>query len=61
MSRIPVVLADLNPNPTVEVIHPERAIVAEGPYYEEETNMLMWVDIIKCTLNFLDVGTLKNR
>ena len=51
----------LNPTPTVEVLYAAGAEVAEGPFYEEETNTLLWVDIHKQTINFLNLQTNQNR
>ena len=45
---------DLNPQPTVEVLYSTKAVIGEGPYYEEETGLLLWVDIMKQSINFLD-------
>ena len=53
--------AGLNPNPTVELLYDGKAELAEGPFFEPETNQLLWVDIYVQTINFLDVATTKNR
>jgi sugar lactone lactonase YvrE len=45
--------AGLNPEPTVEVLY-AGAELGEGPVYEEETGTLIWVDVDKKTINFLD-------
>jgi len=34
---------ELNPNPTVEVLYAANAVIGEGPFFEEETNQLLWV------------------
>lgn len=53
--------AGLNPEPTVEVLYPAKSTLGECPFYEEETNTLLWVDIEKHTINFLDLATNTNR
>ena len=53
--------AGLNPEAKVEVLYSPKAIVAEGPFYEEETDTLLWVDIYKKTINFFDLKTNQNR
>ena len=51
----------LNPTPTVEVLYSTQALVGEGPIYEEETGLLLWVDVNKNTINFLDTIEATNR
>ncbi len=51
----------LNPTPTVEVFYAAKANLGEGPFFEPETNQLLWVDIEESTINFLNVGTVQNR
>lgn len=55
------VFAGLNANPTVEVLYATSAEVGEGPFYEEESDTLLWVDIYKKTINFFDLKTNKNK
>lgn len=52
---------DLNPEPTVEVLYKAQAILGEGPFYEEKTGTLLWVDVENKKINFLDPITKKNR
>ena len=51
----------LNPEATVEVLYPAKAEVGEGPFYEEETDTLLWVDILSHTINFYSLKTNQNR
>lgn len=51
----------LNANPTVEVLFSAAADVAEGPFYEQETQTLLWVDILKKTINFYSLKNNQNR
>ena len=51
----------LNPKATVEVLYPAKAKVGEGPFYEEETDTLLWVDIYSHTINFFSLKTNQNR
>nr|CAR31337.1 luciferin-regenerating enzyme [Suberites domuncula] len=51
----------LNPSPTVELLYDGKAEIGEGPFFEPETNQLLWVDIYKCTINFLNLATIENR
>lgn len=51
----------LNPDPTVEVLYSAGAELGECPVYEEETGTLIWVDIDKKTINFLDPIAKTNR
>ena len=44
----------LNPSSTVEVLYSTKALIGEGPFYEEETGLLIWIDIMGKTINFLD-------
>ena len=53
--------AGLNPSAKVEVLYPAKAILGEGPFYEDETDTLLWVDIDKKTINFFDLKTSQNR
>ena len=53
--------SDLNTNPTVEVLYKTNAIVGEGPFFDEEQNQLLWVDINGRTVNFLNVESGENR
>jgi sugar lactone lactonase YvrE len=47
--------------PTVEVLYSTKAIIGEGPFYEQGTNQLLWVDINGYTVNFLNLDTKQNR
>lgn len=47
--------------PTVEVLYSTKAIIGEGPFYEPDTNQLLWVDINSHTVNFLNLDTKQNR
>ena len=47
--------------PTVEVLYAANAEIGEGPFYEEETNQLIWVDISGKTVNLFDLKTKKNK
>ena len=47
--------------PIVEVLYSTKAIIGEGPFYEQETNQLLWVDINGQTVNFLNLETKQNR
>ena len=47
--------------PIVEILYSTKAIIGEGPFYEEETNQLLWVDINGQTVNFLNLDTKQNR
>ncbi|XP_064383141.1 regucalcin-like [Halichondria panicea] len=51
----------LNPTPTVEVFYAAKALLGEGPFFEPETNQLLWVDIDANSINFLNVDTAQNR
>jgi sugar lactone lactonase YvrE len=53
--------AGLNPEPTVEVLYAAGAELGECPVYEEETGTLIWVDISKKTINFLDLIAKTNK
>lgn len=55
------VLANLAGEPTVEVLYKANAEIGEGPFFEEETNQLLWVDINGQTINFLNLQTKENR
>ena len=56
-----LLFAGLNATPTVEVLYAAAAEIGEGPFYEEETDTLLWVDIYKKTINFFDLKTNKNK
>ena len=45
----------------VSVLYDTRAVVGEGPFYDESRDELVWVDIDGKTLNFLNVSTRTNR
>ena len=45
----------------MEVLYSTKAIIGEGPFYEAETNQLLWVDINGQTVNFLNLDTKQNR
>ena len=47
--------------PTIEVLYAANAEIGEGPFYEEETNQLIWVDISGKTVNLFDLKTKKNK
>ena len=51
----------LNPAPTVELLYAAGAILGEGPFYEHETETLLWVDIDGKKINFLDPVTGNNK
>ena len=51
----------MNQSPTVEVFYAAKANLGEGPFFEPETNQLLWVDIDEHTINFLNVDTVQNR
>lgn len=53
--------AGLNPEPTVEVLYSAHALLGEAPFYEEDTKTLIWVDVDKKTINFLDPVAKTNR
>ncbi len=53
--------SDLNTNPTVEVLYKTNAIIGEAPFFDEEQNQLLWVDINGRTVNFLNVESGENR
>lgn len=46
---------------TVEVLYAANAQIGEGPFYEQETNQLLWVDSKEQTVNFLSIDTRVNR
>ena len=56
-----LVIAGLNPNPTVEVLYAGKAPLAEGPFFEPENNQLLWVDIFGKSINFLNLETRENK
>lgn len=45
----------------VEVLYAGNAQIGEGPFYEEDKNQLLWVDINAHTVNFLNLETKKNK
>lgn len=45
----------------MEVLYHAQALVAEGPFYEQESDSLLWVDIFKNTINIFDLKTNQNR
>ena len=45
----------------MEVFYDGKAELAEGPFFEPETNQLLWVDFYSSTMNFLNVDSRKNR
>ena len=47
--------------PTVELLYDAKAKIGEGPFYEPQTNQLLWVDIVGHSINFLDVDKKENR
>ena len=51
----------MSDHPTVELLYDAKGTLPEGPFYEEETNLLIWVDIEANTVNLLDVTTRQNR
>ena len=51
----------MSDHPTVELLYDAKGTLPEGPLYEEETNLLIWVDIEAKTVNLLDVTTRQNR
>lgn len=51
----------LNCAATVEVLYPAQATCAEGPFYEKESNSLLWVDISKNSVNCYDLTTNQNK
>lgn len=60
-SFFPLLHSALNPTPTVEVFYAAKALLGEGPFFEPETNQLLWVDIDANSINFLNVDTAQNR
>ena len=46
---------------SVEVALEAKAVIGEGPCYDEETDELLWVDIIGKTINFLSLKDGSNR
>ncbi|ANQ51661.1 SMP-30/gluconolactonase/LRE family protein [Flammeovirga sp. MY04] len=44
-----------------KLIYNGKATLGEGPIWLEDSNELMWVDIEKTTLNFLDLQTYMNQ
>ena len=47
--------------PTAELLYDAKAKIGEGPFYEPQTNQLLWVDIVGHSINFLDVDKKENR
>ena len=47
--------------PTVELLCDAKAKIGEGPFYEPQTNQLLWVEIVGHSINFLDVDKKENR
>lgn len=45
----------------VDVVLDVKAILGEGPFYERETHQLVWVDIDRKTINFLNLTDSTNR
>ena len=45
----------------MELLYPAKSQLAEAPFYEQETKSLLWVDINKKTINFLDPIAKTNR
>lgn len=38
-------MAEKSQEPVVDLLYDAKALIAEGPFYEQETNQLLWVDI----------------
>ena len=47
--------------PIVELLYDAKAEIGEGPFYEPQTNQLLWADINGHSINFLDVDKKENR
>jgi len=47
--------------PTVELLYDAKAEIGEGPFFEPETNQLLWADITGHSINFLDLEKKENR
>ena len=45
----------------VEVLYDGKARLGEGPFYDEETEELIYVDMSAHTVNFLNIETKENR
>ena len=45
----------------VSVLYDAKALHGEGPFYDESTDELLWVDIPGKSINFLNVNTRTNR
>ena len=45
----------------VEVLYDGKALVGEGPFYDEQTGELIYVDITAKLVNFLNVETRQQR
>ena len=43
------------------MLYSAQVELGEGPFFEPETNQLLWVDIDGQTINFLNIETRKNR
>ena len=46
---------------TVELLYDAKAEIGEGPFFEPETNQLLWADIAGHSINFLDLEKKENR
>lgn len=45
----------------MEVLYPARAELGEAPFYDEETKTLLWLDVDRNAINFLDPIARTNR
>ena len=45
----------------VSVLYEAKALIGEGPFYDQAREELVWVDIEGKSINFLDLNTQSNR
>ena len=45
----------------VSILYEAKALIGEGPFYDQAREELVWVDIEGKSINFLDVNTRSNR
>jgi len=58
---LPVLPSPEVSGPTVELLYDAKAEIGEGPFFEPETNQLLWADIAGHSINFLDLEKKENR